>query len=290
MVLKIIEIIFPVLIISLLGYFYAKKTNIDMDGAIKLNMDIFLPILVFYSISEKLPSITVLGTFSIGAAIVIIGSGIILYPVARILKVNPRSFLPPMMLGNAVNLGLPLTLFAFGEEAMAMMITLALVQIIGQFTIGIMMYGGEAKAINLLKNPVIISMIAGLIFNYFNLHLPQMLLTPTQMRAQVSVPLVVFVLGVKLAFVDFSHLKIGLIGAILCPLSGILIALGVISVFDYTPMQASLLILFSALPPAVMNSIMAEYYKHDAKLVTSIVAVSTVFSVLFIPIVLYFLL
>ena len=223
MVLKIIEIIFPVLIISLLGYFYAKKTNIDMNGAIKLNMDIFLPILVFYSISEKLPSITVLGTFSIGAVIVILGSGIILYPVAKILKVNPRSFLPPMMLGNSVNLGLPLTLFAFGEEA-------------------------------------------------------------------VSVPLVVFALGVKLAFVDFSHLKIGIIGAILCPLSGILIALGVISVFDYTPMQVSLLILFAALPPAAMNAIMAEYYKHDASLVTSIVAVSTVFSVFFIPIVLYFLL
>lgn len=290
MVLKIIEIIFPVLIISLLGYFYAKKTNIDMNGAIKLNMDIFLPILVFYSISEKLPSITVLGTFSIGAVIVILGSGIILYPVAKILKVNPRSFLPPMMLGNSVNLGLPLTLFAFGEEAMAMMITLALVQIIGQFTIGIMMYGGEAKVINLLKNPVILSMIAGLFFNYFNLHLPQILLTPTHMLAQVSVPLVVFALGVKLAFVDFSHLKIGIIGAILCPLSGILIALGVISVFDYTPMQVSLLILFAALPPAAMNAIMAEYYKHDASLVTSIVAVSTVFSVLFIPVVLYFLL
>ena len=290
MVLKIIEIIFPVLIISLLGYFYAKKTNIDMNGAIKLNMDIFLPILVFYSISEKLPSITVLGTFSIGAVIVILGSGIILYPVAKILKVNPRSFLPPMMLGNSVNLGLPLTLFAFGEEAMAMMITLALVQIIGQFTIGIMMYGGEAKVINLLKNPVILAMIAGLFFNYFNLHLPQILLTPTYMLAQVSVPLVVFALGVKLAFVDFSHLKIGIIGAILCPLSGILIALGVISVFDYTPMQVSLLILFAALPPAAMNAIMAEYYKHDASLVTSIVAVSTVFSVFFIPIVLYFLL
>ena len=253
-------------------------------------MDIFLPILVFYSISEKLPSITVLGTFSIGAVIVIIGSGIILYPVTKILKVNPRSFLPPMMLGNSVNLGLPLTLFAFGEEAMAMMITLALVQIIGQFTIGIMMYGGEAKAINLLKNPVILSMIAGLLFNYFNLHLPSILLTPTHMLSQVSVPLVIFALGVKLAFVDFSYWKIGLIGAILCPLSGILIALGVIAVFDYTPMQISLLILFSALPPAAMNAIMAEYYGHDSGLVTSIVAVGTVFSIISIPIVLYFLL
>jgi predicted permease len=290
MILKIIEIIFPVLLISLLGYFYAKKTNIDMTTAIKLNMDIFLPLLVFYSISEKLPSITVLGTFSIGALIVIIGSGLVLYPLTKILKLNSRSFLPPMMLSNSINLGLPITLFAFGEEAMAMMITLALVQVIGQFTIGIAMYGGEVKIMNLLKNPVILAMLAGLLFNYFDLHLAQILLTPTQMLSQVSVPLVLFALGVKLASVDFSHWKVGLVGAILCPLSGIIVALAVISIFDYTPMQISLLILFSALPPAIMNAIMAEYYKHNSSLVTSIVAVGNIFSIIYIPIVLYFLL
>lgn len=290
MILKIIEVIFPVLIIALLGYFYAKKTSINMATANKLNMDFFLPMLVFYSISEKLPSITILGTFSLGAVIVVFGSGIILYPVVRFFKINPRSFLPSMMFSNSVNLGLPLTLFAFGEEAMAMMITLSLVQIITQFTIGVIMYGGEARVINLFKTPVVIATIIGLLFNYFNLHLPQILLTPTYMLSQVSIPLVLFALGVKLAFVDFSHWKIGLIGAILCPISGIIVALGVIAIFDYTPIQISLLILFGALPPAVMNAIMAEHYGRDSSMVTSIVAVGTIFSIVIIPIVLYFLL
>lgn len=290
MILKIIEIIFPVLIIALLGYFYAKKTNIDMSTANKLNMEFFLPILVFYSISEKLPSITVLGTFSIGAVIVVLGSGIMLYPITKIFNLNPRIFLPPMMFNNSVNLGLPLTLFAFGEEAMAMMITLSLVQVIGQFTIGVIMYGGEAKLTNLLKNPVIVATFVGLIFNYFNFHLPNILLTPTHMISQVSIPLVLFALGVKLAFVDLTHWRIGIIGAILCPLSGLLVALAVVYAFDYTPMQISLLILFGALPPAVMNAIMAEHYGLDSSMVTSIVAVGTLVSIAVIPVVLYFLL
>jgi malate permease and related proteins len=290
MILKIIEIIFPILIIALLGYFYAKKTKINMDTTNKINMDFFIPILVFYAISEKLPSITMLGTFSIGAVIVILGSGLILYPVTKIMNIKPRTFLPSMMFNNSINLGLPLALFAFGDEAMAMMIALSLVQVIGQFTVAVMMYGGEAKVINLLKNPVIIATILGLLFNYFNLHLPEILLTPTQMLSQVSIPLVLFALGVRLAFVDFSHWKTGVIGAILCPLSGIVVALIVINIFDYTPMQVSLLILFGALPPAVINAIMAEQYGHDSSVVASIVAVGTLFSIVTIPAVLYFLL
>jgi malate permease and related proteins len=290
MILKIIEIIFPVLIIALLGYFYAKKTNINMDTTNKINMDFFIPILVFYAISEKLPSITMLGTFSIGAVIVILGSGLILYPVTKIMNINPRTFLPSMMFNNSINLGLPLALFAFGQEAMAMMIALSLVQVIGQFTVAVMMYGGEAKAVNLLKNPVIVATILGLIFNYFNIHLPEILLTPAQMLSQVSIPLVLFALGVRLAFVDFSHWKTGVLGAILCPLSGVIIALIVVNIFDYTPIQISLLILFGALPPAVINAIMAEQYGHDSSVVASIVAVGTLFSVIVIPAVLYFLL
>ncbi len=289
MILKILEIIFPVLIIALIGYFYAKKEKISMEIPNKINLDIFIPILVFYSISEKLPSITMLGTFSLGAVIVVLGSGVILYPISKLLKISPRTFLPSMMFNNSINLGLPLALFAFGQEAMALFIALSLVQIIGQFTIAVVMYGGVAKPFDLLKNPVILATLFGLSFNYFNIHLPELLLVPLEMMAQVSIPLVLFALGVRLAFIEFSHWKIGIIGAILCPLSGILMALLAISIFDYTPLQVSLIVLFGALPPAVVNSLMAEKYGHDSSVVASIVALGNIFSLVIIPIVLYFL-
>lgn len=143
MIFKILEIIFPVLIIALLGYFYAKKEKVSMEIPNKINLDVFIPILIFYAISEKLPSITTLTSFSFGAVIVVLGSGLILYPFTKFLKINPRTFLPSMMFNNSINLGLPLALFAFGEEAMALFIALSIVQIIGQFTIAIVMYGGE---------------------------------------------------------------------------------------------------------------------------------------------------
>lgn len=289
MIFKILEIIFPVLIIALLGYFYAKKEKISMEIPNKINLDVFIPILIFYAISEKLPSISTLTSFSFGAVIVVLGSGLILYPFTKFLKVNPRTFLPSMMFNNSINLGLPLALFAFGEEAMALFIALSIVQIIGQFTIAIVMYGGEVKLINLFKNPVIIATILGLFFNYFNFHLPQIIQEPLLMLSQVSIPLILFSLGVRLASIKFSHIKIGIIGAILCPLSGILMAFFAIWIFDYTSLQKSLLILFGAMPPAVVNSLMAEKYGYDSASVASIVAIGNIFSLIIIPIVLFYL-
>lgn len=289
MIFKILEIIFPVLIIAFLGYFYAKKEKVSMEIPNKINLDVFIPILIFYAISEKLPSITTLTSFSFGAVIVVLGSGLILYPFTKFLKVNPRTFLPSMMFNNSINLGLPLALFAFGEEAMALFIALSIVQIIGQFTIAIVMYGGEVKLINLFKNPVIIATIFGLFFNYFNFHLPQITQEPLLMLSQVSIPLILFSLGVRLASIKFSHIKIGIIGAILCPLSGILMAFFAIWIFDYTSLQKSLLILFGAMPPAVVNSLMAEKYGYDSASVASIVAIGNIFSLIIIPIVLFYL-
>ena len=289
MIFKILEIIFPVLIIALLGYFYAKKEKISMEIPNKINLDVFIPILIFYAISEKLPSISTLTSFSFGAVIVVLGSGLILYPFTKFLKVNPRTFLPSMMFNNSINLGLPLALFAFGEEAMALFIALSIVQIIGQFTIAIVMYGGEVKLINLFKNPVIIATILGLFFNYFNFHLPQIIQEPLLMLSQVSIPLILFSFGVRLASIKFSHIKIGIIGAILCPLSGILMAFFAIWIFDYTSLQKSLLILFGAMPPAVVNSLMAEKYGYDSASVASIVAIGNIFSLIIIPIVLFYL-
>jgi predicted permease len=222
--------------------------------------------------------------------IVVLGSGVILYPIVKMMGIHARSFLPPMMFNNSINLGFPLALFAFGEEALVMFISLSLVQVIGQFTIAVAMYGGETKFSNIIKNPVIIATIFGLLFNYFEFHFPEVINMSLKMMSQVSIPLVLFALGVRLIHIELKYWKLGLIGAILAPLSGVVMALLAIQIFDYTPMQSSLLILFGALPPAVLNAIMAEQYNKDAIEVASVVAIGNLFSLVSIPLALYFVL
>lgn len=269
---------------------YAKKVHVNMEMPNKINLEIFIPILVFYSISEKLPSILNLGYFSLGGIMVVLGSGALLYPIVKMIGIHPRSFLPPMMFNNSINLGFPLALFAFGEDALVMFISLSLVQVIGQFTIAPAMYGEEIKFVKIVKNPVIVATVIGLLFNYYDIHFPSVINTSLKMMSQVSIPLVLFALGVRLVHIELKYWKLGLLGAILCPISGIIMAIIAIHLFDYTQTQKALLILFGALPPAILNAIMAEQYKKDAILVASVVAIGNLFSLVSIPIVLYFVL
>jgi len=287
---QIFSIIFPIVFIAMIGYLYAKSQKISMETTNKINLEIFIPILVFYAISEKLPSITNIGYFSLGGVIVVLGSGAILYPIVKMMGIHTRSFLPPMMFNNSINLGFPLALFSFGEEGLVMFVSLSLVQVIGQFTIAAAMYGGETKFSNIIKNPVIIATLFGLLFNYFELHFPEVINVSLKMMSQVSIPLVLFALGVRLIHIELKYWKLGVIGAILAPLSGVLMALVAMQIFEYTPMQSSLLILFGALPPAVLNAIMAEQYNKDAIEVASVVAIGNLFSLVSIPLALYFVL
>jgi len=190
---------------------------------------------------------------------VVLGSGALLYPIVKMIGIHPRSFLPPMMFNNSINLGFPLALFAFGEDALVMFI-------------------------------VIVATVIGLLFNYYDIHFPSVINTSLKMMSQVSIPLVLFALGVRLVHIELKYWKLGLLGAILCPISGIIMAIIAIHLFDYTQTQKALLILFGALPPAILNAIMAEQYKKDAILVASVVAIGNLFSLVSIPIVLYFVL
>jgi len=290
MILKTLQIVLPVIIIVLIGLFYAKKTNINTNTINKINLDIFIPILIFYAIAQKLPNISILGYFSLGAVIVVFGSGLILYPFLKMMNINIRSFLPTMMFNNSLNLGLPLAMLAFGNEAMAMFIALSLVQVIGQFTVAVAMYGGTFNPLTLLKNPVVIATILGLFFNYFGVEFSKVIITTFDLLSGVAIPLILFSLGVRLSSVKFDNIKIGFIGAVLCPISGVITAYIAILIFDYTPLQENLLILFGLLPPAVLNAILAEKYKNNSSMVASVVAMGNILSLVYIPIALYFML
>ncbi|QKF73991.1 putative permease [Aliarcobacter faecis] len=290
MVYKIIEILFPVFVIVLIGIIYSKRVKIDIDSINKINLDIFIPFLVFYSIATQLPHISHLGYFSLGAVIVVFGSGVLLYPFVKLMKIDINSFLPAMMFNNSINLGLPLALLSFGQEAMALFIALSLVQVIGQFTVAEMMYGGKIDLKAMLKNPVIIATIFGLFFNYFNISFPKTINISLELLSQIAIPLILFALGVRLSTVKFENIKIGILGAILCPLSGLIMAFLAIYIFNYSELQQKLLILFGLLPTAVLNAILAEKYKKDSAMVASIVAIGNLFTIIYLPIALYFLL
>jgi hypothetical protein len=107
---------------------------------------------------------------------------------------------------------------------------------------------------------------------------------------QAAIPLLLFTLGTRLIGINFSDWKLGVLGSFLCPLSGLLVALIVVQFFKLEHLHYQQLILFSVLPPAVLNHMMAEKYQQQPETVASIVMIGNIGSLIVLPMALYYVL
>lgn len=290
MLWQLVSIIFPIFAIVLLGFLYGRKHTPDMASANKLNIDIFVPALIFDVLTAKTFNLGEYQSLAIAAVFVVLGSSLIAWPVARLLGFQNRTFIPPMMFNNSGNLGLPLMVFAFGEQALPAAVVVFIIENTLHFSVGMKIMDSASSLWGLFKIPILLASIAGLGVSMLNIQFPQLLAVPIRMLGQISIPLMLFALGVRLIHIDWQDWKIGLTGAIISPLSGIAIAIPAGYLLDLSAQQFSLLVVFGALPPAVLNYMIAERYKQQPQQVASIVLLGNLAAVAVIPLVLAFVL
>lgn len=290
MTLRILSIVLPVFLIALLGYLYGRYKRPDMTVVNRINMDVFVPALVFYALSRKDFEFAEYSLAALAALIVVLGSGLLAYPVARVLRLDWRTFVPPMMFINAGNLGLPLMVLAFGDAALSIAVIFLMVENMLHFTLGRYFLDHAARAWEVLKSPVVLATIAGLVFSVSDLSLPQALSLPIEMVGNISIPLLLFSLGVRLVDIDWGEWRIGLVSAVVCPATGIVVALVAAPLLGLPDLQTRQLILFAVLPPAVLNYLFAEQFRQEPDKVASIVMIGNLAAAVTIPAALYWLL
>lgn len=287
---KVFEIVFPIFAIVLLGYLYARRHGPDMASANRLNLDIFTPALIFSVLSGEGFELGRYAELAGAALLVVLGSGVVAWPFARLFSYQAKMFLPPMMFNNSGNMGLPLALFAFGEQALPAAMILFLVENTLHFTVGNAMLTGHLNPLKLLRMPMLLATIAGIVVAVWQLRIPGPLHEAIDLLGQIAIPLMLFALGVRMTGVDLSDWRIGMAGALLCPLSGLLVAWLVTRFVALPGIQAEQLLVFAVLPPAVLNFMLAERYQIEPRKVASIVLLGNAASLLVLPAALFFLL
>ncbi len=283
MIERILGIVFPIYGIVAVGYFYGRVKKPDMAFANQLNMAIFVPALVFAALASKSFDIMNHVDLLIGATLVVLGSGLMAWPVARALGVAPNTFVPPMMFTNSGNMGLPLAVLAFGEAALPAAVVLFFVENTLHYALGTWMLDHQAKLSTLWRVPVIAAAIGGLAVSLLHIELWQPLWIGVKMLGDVSIPLLLFSLGVRLTDSQLGDWKISLIGAITAPATGLLMAIAAMALLGLEGRDAAMLLLFGVLPPAVLNYVFAEKYNQEPARVASLVMVGNSFSLLTIP-------
>ncbi len=287
---RVFATVFPLVAIATIGYGYGQWRKPDIKLINQINMEVFVPLLVFVVLADQSVPIGHLGPMALGAIIVVLGSGLLLWPVIAMSPWSSKTFLPPMMFNNVGNMGIPLILLAFGDEFLAIAVVCFVVEMTLHFSLGIFMINPKMRLISILKQPVMIATIAGFTIALSGLQLPSSVHLPIDMLGQICIPLMLFTLGIRLTNIAFNDWKVGLIGAILCPISGILMAVAAQVLLKLPPEQYAVLIVFGALPPAVLNYMVAEQYQQEPKRVASIVLIGNLMALISIPITLAFVL
>jgi hypothetical protein len=290
MVWQLVSIVFPIFAIVLVGFLYGRRHSPDMAAANKLNIEVFVPALIFDVLTGTSFNLQDYQALALAGCAIILGSALIAWPVARIAGYDVKTFVPPMMFNNSGNMGLPLMLFAFGEEALPAAVVLFLIENSLHFSVGMKMLNRDASLLAMLRIPMILTTIIGLTISLMQWQVPQLLATPIKMLGQISIPLMLFALGVRLIHIDWRDWQIGAIGAVISPLSGLLVALPVGYLLELPSTQYAMLIVFSALPPAVLNYMVAERYNQQPRQVASIVMLGNLGAIIVIPLTLFFVL
>lgn len=283
MLTTLLNILLPVFLIIALGAGYAYKIKPDISWLNKLNMDVFVPCLIFSVLAGSEFNIGDYLNLLLACVLVVLGSGLLAIPLAKLLKVNLKTFVPPMMFNNTGNMGIPLILLAFGEAALPVAVTIFVTVNLMHFTLGLYLVNNQASFLGLVKEPMVVITLVGLGFSLFNLVLPPALALPLDMLGKMSIPLMLFALGVRLLEVDFSSIKLGLAGAIFCPVAGMALAYLVAPWVKLPAEHWGALLIFAALPPAVLNFMLAEKYQVEPKTVASIVLIGNFASLFFMP-------
>ena len=283
---RLAAILFPIFGIVAAGYFYARHHKPEMAVANRLNMDVFVPALVFGAMAGKSFDLVAFGPLALGGFIVLASCGLLAWPIAKLFGIHPKTLVPPMMFNNSGNIGLPLAVLAWGEEALPAAVILFMVENTLHFSFGARLLDPKTRLLTLWRVPVLSAAMLGLAVAILKIPIWQPLLIGIKMLGEISVPLLLFALGVRMTDVSFREWKVATGSAILRPLAGMLIAGGVVQLLHLEGRDAAMLLVFGAFPPAVLNFLFAERYKQEPERVASIVLIGNLASLVFLPVVL----
>lgn len=283
MLIRIVEILFPLFSITALGYFVGRRVKPDLSQANKLNMDVFVPALVFAALANKAFDISAFLPLIAASIVMVVGSGVAAWALARVTGMQPKTLVPPMMFNNCGNLGLPLAVLAFGELALAPMVVMFMVSNLLHFSFGAWLLDHRVSVLTVWRVPSVLATALGLGVSLTHFEVWPPLLTAIRMLGEIAIPLMLFGLGVRLANARFGAIGVGVFGAVARPLVGLALSWMVLQLIELPPREAALVLVFGALPPAVLNFMFAERYNQEPDKVASMVLIGNVAAVVFLP-------
>jgi malate permease and related proteins len=291
MLQQIFTIIAPVLVIALVGYIWERRRlPFDTNMVSYLVSYIGAPSLLLHTLMASKVDLAVVARIVSAAVLLCVLMGLVGLAVVRVLKLSPRIYLPALMFPNSGNMGLPLCLFAFGAEGLAMAVAFFATMAALQFSVGESIASGRMSFRNLLTNPVMIAIVIGGFLIGFDATLPAWIDNTLEVLGNLMIPLMLMSLGTSLAKLQVTGLKRSLGFSVLRLAGGFVIAVTVVWMLGLEGAARGSVIIQSTMPVAVFNYMFALRYGNKPEEVAAMVFLSTLLSFAVLPFLMAFVL
>jgi len=283
LIARIADVIIPVFLIVAIGYGYARRSPPDLTVFNRIALDVLAPVLVYSALAAKDFRLADHVPLLIGGTVLILGGGLLAWPVARAFGAQPRTLVPVVMFNNCGNMGLPLALLAFGPANFGAAVALFSVSNLFHFSIGARITSASARTRDLLTSPLMIGTALGFASALSDVRPPDVVLSGLKLLGDALLPMMLFALGVRLTSLTRAGLALGMLGALARPLLGLVIAIPLAWMLGLEGAARGQLLLFAALPPAVMQFMLAERYRQEPDKVAAMIMLGNALAIVFVP-------
>jgi malate permease and related proteins len=281
---RIAQVIVPVFLIVAVGFLYGKRARPDLASFNRIVLDVLAPALVYTALASKDFQLGDQGVLLFGGAMLILASGAVAWFIARFSRTQARTLVPVVMFNNCGNMGLPLALLAFGSSNFGAAVALFSISNLIHFSLGARITSAHARTRDLLLSPLMIASALGFASAATGVRPPEMLFTGLKIMGEAMLPLMLFALGVRLTDLHRREVPLGLLGAFARPMVGLALAVPLAWALGLTGESRGQLILFGALPPAVMQFLLAERYRQEPEKVAAMILLGNALAIVFIPV------
>ena len=282
------NVILPVFGIVLLGAFLGKRLELEAKTLTRVAYYVFVPAFIFRSISMAevpLTSVSRMLIFIILSHLLAVVAAAVLGRVLGKSKQMIAAFIMIAAFGNVGNFGLAIIQFRLGDIALPAatiyFVAINTVAFIVCLSAAGWAHGGSRGAIwKVVKTPAVWATVPAIVVSSGGIDVPLLLDRMIGLLAGAMIPVMLFALGLQLQEQGKIHLTkdvfiASTIRLILVPTLALLVALP----FGLPQVESSAGVLQAAMPVAILVSIIARENDIVPEFVTSVVVVSTLFSI-----------
>jgi len=281
LIIKLIDVLFPVFLIIGIGYWYGKKDpKFDTKFITTFAGNFGLPAIIFYSLTSTGISFELFVRFSYYITLYVIIFSLIGLFILKLLKKDIYRLLPPLILPNTGNMGMPLCLFAYGKTGLAIATATTAMILVFHFSIGILLASKKFSIKPLLKCYPVYALLVSLIFVYFKIPAPKFLENATFLIGYATIFLVLMSLGVALSKLKVFFFTETLIYSLTRVIVGPIVGFAFVKFFNLSGVEAGVMFIQASMPSAVLTYLVGKIYspKKISDSIASTVALSTFLS------------